>query len=314
MGRSNKSTPFVYDAPIVTIWQDLHNTEGTRVNDGQPWSKLLENLIATEVGWLWSPASFKNDKRGLIFVDKVYAVMLDFDGKAARNKENMAAIYEEEAVLLLGLQGTLHITHRTKSDKNDGYPCFRILIPLPRAVNAEEYSLVVSHFIKKAQEAEVKTTIDTSTRDPSRAWYPPVAPSKWKPYTTNLWDKTPAKVMRLLTLERIIGDGKLQAIKDAEEIAKNCASTDMHYDVEERAARYLAQMEPSISGSGGDMALWRAALALRRFELGAADIEYMLLQHFNPRCEPPWDRYKIHRKAEQAANLPVKKSLIEGRS
>ncbi len=328
MGRGNKSTPFTYSAPVVTIWQNLNNTKGTRVDDEQPWSKLLDNLVANEVSWLWSPASFKDDKRGLIYVDKVYAIMLDFDGKAARSKKDMTAIYEDEAALLLGLTETLHITHRTKSDKNDGFPCFRILIPLPRAVDNEEYSLIVSHFIRLGSQINDKecsfcqgenddcsckltTTIDTSTRDPSRAWYPPIAPQKWKAYTKSPWTQKPAKVMRLLTLERIIGDGKLQAIKDAEEAAKACASTNMEFSVEERAIRYLSQMEPSISGQGGDMALWRAALACRRFELGADDIEYLLLHHFNPRCEPPWDRYRIRRKAEQAANAPVKKSLIE---
>lgn len=70
---------------------------------------------------------------------------------------------------------------------------------------------------------------------------------------------------------------------------------------EERASRYLARMEPSVSGSGGHARLWAAALALvGGFELEAGTALAMLAGEFNPRCQPPWSPRELRHKVEQA--------------
>jgi len=68
-----------------------------------------------------------------------------------------------------------------------------------------------------------------------------------------------------------------------------------------RAARYLATMEPSISGSGGHLALWAAAKALAvGFELGEDDAMALLSSDFNPRCQPPWSSNALRHKVRDA--------------
>jgi hypothetical protein len=71
----------------------------------------------------------------------------------------------------------------------------------------------------------------------------------------------------------------------------------------QRAVAYLARMEPSLEGAGGDAALWAAALAMvRGFALGPQTAARLLLSEFNPRCRPPWPRRDLERKCRQAAD------------
>jgi hypothetical protein len=70
----------------------------------------------------------------------------------------------------------------------------------------------------------------------------------------------------------------------------------------DRASRYLARLDPSISGSGGHDALWRAALAMvRGFCLSEADALALLAGEFNPRCQPAWSLAALRHKVEGAA-------------
>lgn len=74
-----------------------------------------------------------------------------------------------------------------------------------------------------------------------------------------------------------------------------------------RASSYLASMNASIEGAGGNAALWAAALAMvRGFALGAQTGAAMLVQDFNPRCQPPWDRREIERACKNVAGRSEK--------
>jgi primase-polymerase (primpol)-like protein len=69
-----------------------------------------------------------------------------------------------------------------------------------------------------------------------------------------------------------------------------------------RAAKYLAKMEPSISGQGGHNKLLAAACELARFGLVGPDA-MPLLHEFNGRCQPPWPDRDLERKAREAQRL-----------
>ncbi|MFI5299588.1 MAG: bifunctional DNA primase/polymerase [Polyangiales bacterium] len=74
----------------------------------------------------------------------------------------------------------------------------------------------------------------------------------------------------------------------------------------ERATRYLRVLDPSISGSGGHRALWRAALALVKGFGLEADIALELLDnHFNSRCKPRWSDRELRHKVANAAEARV---------
>lgn len=69
----------------------------------------------------------------------------------------------------------------------------------------------------------------------------------------------------------------------------------------DRARRYLASMDPSISGEGGHNAALRAAVALvRGFNLSTSDALTLMLEDFNPRCSPPWTEKELRHKVEEA--------------
>jgi hypothetical protein len=74
-------------------------------------------------------------------------------------------------------------------------------------------------------------------------------------------------------------------------------------DVIERARKYLARMDASVSGSFGHRALFMAAVAMvRGFELDHPTALDLLRSDFNPRCSPPWNDRDLERKIDQAAD------------
>lgn len=74
----------------------------------------------------------------------------------------------------------------------------------------------------------------------------------------------------------------------------------MSDDIIERARRYVARMDPAISGQGGHQAAWRAAQALvRGFALSRADAEKLFLE-YNERCQPRWNKSEIAHKLDSA--------------
>jgi Bifunctional DNA primase/polymerase, N-terminal/Protein of unknown function (DUF3987) len=80
-------------------------------------------------------------------------------------------------------------------------------------------------------------------------------------------------------------------------------STDL--DVEARAIAYLDKMSPAISGQAGHNATYTAATALvHGFGIPPERALAILLNHYNPRCEPPWNNKELQHKVKEAANKP----------
>jgi predicted transcriptional regulator len=82
-------------------------------------------------------------------------------------------------------------------------------------------------------------------------------------------------------------------------------------DVARRASAYLAAMPPAIQGCAGHNALLAAATALvHGFDLPVDQARHLLVNEFNPRCQPPWDltdrtdRRDFERKLSEALRLP----------
>jgi hypothetical protein len=76
-------------------------------------------------------------------------------------------------------------------------------------------------------------------------------------------------------------------------------------DIERRAIAYLDAMPPAISGEGGHNATYAAATALvHGFELAPDHALRLLIDHYNPRCEPPWSEKELRHKVDDAADKP----------
>lgn len=71
-------------------------------------------------------------------------------------------------------------------------------------------------------------------------------------------------------------------------------------DAVERCRRYVARMDPALSGSGGHVATWRVAqVATRGFGLSRSDA-LSILREYNQRCEPHWSEAELSHKVESA--------------
>jgi hypothetical protein len=72
-------------------------------------------------------------------------------------------------------------------------------------------------------------------------------------------------------------------------------------ELRERIRRYLATMEPSVSGSGGHARCFAAAVALvQGWGLDEGEAMVVLGADFNPRCSPPWSDKELRHKVRSA--------------
>jgi hypothetical protein len=74
-------------------------------------------------------------------------------------------------------------------------------------------------------------------------------------------------------------------------------------DIERRARAYLDKLPPAISGQGGHAVTYTAATALvHGFEIDTERALTLLIDYYNPRCEPPWTEKQLRHKVEDAAS------------
>jgi len=79
----------------------------------------------------------------------------------------------------------------------------------------------------------------------------------------------------------------------------------------ERAAKYLAAMEPSIAGQRGHDKAFKAACALvMGFSLSEDEAYRLLTCDFNPRCEPTWSERELRHKVSQASKQPGQRGYL----
>lgn len=74
--------------------------------------------------------------------------------------------------------------------------------------------------------------------------------------------------------------------------------------LEDRARRYIAKMDPAISGNGGHNATFKVAIALvRGFGLDQNVALRILSLDYNPRCSPSWSERDLRHKVNEASKL-----------
>lgn len=68
----------------------------------------------------------------------------------------------------------------------------------------------------------------------------------------------------------------------------------------DRYIDYLITTPPAIEGKMGDTTTYQTACMGRDFGLSESMTYELMLEHFNPRCEPPWDAESLSKKVEYA--------------
>lgn len=267
---------------LVTVWPNLLTTTGVRRE--LTWSDMFGHL-SERVAFKgdrqhpgWSPSTFQGDKRGRDQVERCHALVLDVDGTWTLDGAED------------GFGGFYGLIHTSKSHTLTQHR-FRIVLPLTRPVSAEEYD-----GLWRRLDDRWPGRFDGNAKDPSRFWYLPGVLDDESPFAAVLLDGHPMDP-----------DEWLERPEPVDQHHSEVPTFKPSTSVEERARRYLAKMDPAISGSGGHAATWAAALALHGFGLGEQQIFDMLRSEYNPRCSPPWSDKELRHKARQAsqrANAP----------
>ena len=67
----------------------------------------------------------------------------------------------------------------------------------------------------------------------------------------------------------------------------------------ERAVKWLTEdAKPAVEGRAGDLATYSAAAMMHSFGLSPEKALEVLWEHYNPRCDPPWEFEDLERKVE----------------
>lgn len=81
--------------------------------------------------------------------------------------------------------------------------------------------------------------------------------------------------------------------------------------VSDRAAKYLAKMEPSVSGQSGHNRAFQAACTLvMGFGLSEDEAYSLLARDFNPRCSPSWSERELRHKVASANRQPGARNYL----
>lgn len=72
---------------------------------------------------------------------------------------------------------------------------------------------------------------------------------------------------------------------------------------------YLERVEPAIEGQGGDQHTYNVAcMGVSDYGLTEPTVTNLMLEYFNPRCEPPWDADELQKKVENAEQYAIGKT------
>lgn len=262
---------------IVTLWSRLFDSKGTEREID--WPELVA-LLSERTEFLggdqhpgWSPAWFDPCERGKENVRAVYAACFDFD-----KGESMATVLERVKPIARGL------LHTSRKHREQGHgDRFRIVFPLSRPVSWFEFEELWKRL------APAVGNVDPAPKDASRFWYMPgtVTGAEWhaeswdgEDIDADVWLRKPDPTIRM----------PLPAVTSRAE----------RTNVEERARKYIAKMDPAVSGQKGHQSTWDVALVLCRGFSLSEDRAYSLLCEYNTRCAPPWSERELKHKISGA--------------
>jgi hypothetical protein len=261
----------------ITLWENLLNPVGREY--GLSWDELAAKLTRrTEFQGQdehpgWSPAEFRDQKRELDTVTRVWALCLDWDGG------------DSESAITGRFGDLAQIVHTTRKHTPE-HPRFRQVLRLSRSVSPYEFAGLWRRV------AAVAGDVDPSPKDCSRFWFLPGCPADAEFIGKSIDGES------LDVDEWLARPDPTPVVQPLPRVNFNDPSR-----IEDRAIAYIAKMPEAISGSGGHPTTWNVALTLARgFSLGEERTFAILWNYYNPRCQPPWSERELRHKAKQAKN------------
>jgi hypothetical protein len=239
-----------------------------------------------------SLATFRDDRRALANVEKVYAVGLDLDHfdclpiRMTRRPGQIipAPTWEDVIARFERVDSFVHTTWSSTEET----PRVRVFLRLDRGVTAAEYRRVYSYCADLVEGYGF--LVDRAASDPSRFWFLPSVP----PHGRYRYSVGRGRVIR--------ADVALATVPETATTPSPAprppATTTP--DIEERAARYLERCEPAIAGQEGHKTTFLVCQKIvRGFGLDA-ETAFRLLTRWNATCSPPWSERDLRRKVREA--------------
>ncbi len=272
----------------LTRFQSLRDPKGSR--ETIDCFDFGRSLTVPRVGEkssapLWSFATFKGDHRKNENVESISAFGIDVDELPPANADDrlqgVGPLYEAVKDYLAFIYSTPSHTLAA--------PRFRAIVPFSRPVSREEYTILAPAFLEVLREEGIR--VDGACKDPARAWFVPTIVNESAPYRS----------LGTNAEKPIDVEEALKNIRPMYETARVVRPITSHGgDAFERCRRYVAKMEPAISGSGGHGATFRAACAIvQRFGLRGAEA-WSVICEYNDRCQPRWSERELRHKLAQA--------------
>ncbi len=269
------------DGAPITWFRSL--TDTTALCKDTAWSELFSDFSKPQpfTGRGWSPAEFHPPERKLENVERVHALVLDYDGNVSIDE------------MLTALAGYECLVHTTRSHTPES-PRFRVVLPLSRSVTPKEYESLW------AGAAERWSGLDKSTKDPSRFWYVPGTDNDHFLAFTLQGEKLNPDALRATTPPAPLPPVRaLPRERDASRV--------------DRARAYIERMPPAVSGAHGHTALWSVARKLVQ-DFGLDDHAALdLLREYNQRCVPSWSEKELRHKVTSARDKAKVSNPVQDR-
>ncbi len=253
------------------------------------WAKLLARLSDPKTHSVkfeipgFALATFKDDRRSLANVEKVYALGLDLDERVD---------WSELRRLFGSCASFVHSTwSSTLSD-----PRARVFLLLSRPVSADEYRLVYASIAAKVEAGGL--VVDRQASDAARLWFLP-ATKHGASFVSYVGDGPPVDVDAAIAA----APKPVAFVPSPRPLGRPDSTAFL------RARKYLACCDVAVSGSGGHNQTFVVASKLVKGFLLSVDDAYDLLCEWNARCQPPWSDRELRRKVEQAASSS---RMVEG--
>lgn len=176
--------------------------------------------------------------------------------------------------------------------------------PLPTTFTTETPSGGLHLWFEGEAPTSARTLLGPGLDTRGRGGYVAIEPSviDGKPYISNEADPAPTPAWLSEVFE-----AKKQEEKEAltDDLDTNLAIS--------HAVKYAKECEPAIEGEGGDQRTYEVAAEIKDKGVSEDRCLEIMLEYFNPRCEPPWDEETLSVKVENCykygQNEPGAKAL-----
>ncbi len=171
----------------------------------------------------------------------------------------------------------------------------------PGAVTARHADPVTRKMVAEFRSTGVQTVVGPSIHPDDREPYEILTAEPATVSAPMLAACVEALAKRVIELRY----GTLSAKPEPVRVPDATSRVELPVDLERRALAYLAKLPPAISGQGGHPATYAAATALvHGFGLDPELALSLLMDHYNPRCQPEWTEKELRHKVEDAASKP----------